>query len=360
MDSSSDKASRFFVFPGGIEPEVLAIGCRPVPYARTDEFAAMVLESEAWLLDLLDCTGGRLVSYTASGSAAMEAVVSNLVSATDRVLAVEGGTFGRRWVDMLRLHPHGQVDVEHVPFGMDLDYARMETLLRAGRYRFLFIQHHETSSGARFDVERLGAMCAAAGTVFAVDAIGSFLADDLSMDQFGIDAAVLSSHKGLCLPPGLAFVALSGKALELPPQRRTAYLDFAANLESLRRGHPLFTPAVQIYLQLHRRLALVRRVGADRVIAEVSSKARDFRSLINGAGRAIVPETPSNCLTSFRVRCDARALVARLAADGWFIMPSAEPDQVRVAHLGTATLHDHRELFERILEIEHQLCGVYA
>lgn len=351
---------RLFVFPGGIEPDVLAIGSEPVPYARTDAFAAGVLESEAWLLDLLGCSGGRLVSYTASGSAAMEAVISNLVAPDDRVLAIEGGTFGRRWVEMLRSYPHAALDVVSVPFGRDPDYDQVQRKLGEGGYRYLFVQHHETSSGLRFDVARLGTMCAAAGTLLAVDAISSFLADDFSLDRFGIDAAVLSSHKGLCLPPGLGFVALGPRALEVPFQRRSVYFDFTENLKSLKRGHPLFTPAVQLYLQLHRRLENIRARGVDAIVAEVHAKAEMFRGLLQAEGRVLIADTPSNCLTSFNLRCPARDVVTRLAAEGSYIMPSAEPRQVRVAHLGTSSIEDHRRLHERIIDFERQLTGAAA
>jgi aspartate aminotransferase-like enzyme len=348
---------RLFVFPGGIDPEVLAVGSEPVPYARTDTFAASVLESERWLLQLLGATGGRLVSYTASGSAAMEAVVSNLVGPEDRVLVISAGTFGKRWVDLVSRYPHATLDVEQPPFGADLDYDRIERRLRQGNYRILLMQHHETSSGALFDVARLGRVCREAGTLLAVDAISSFLSDDFSMDRFGIDAVVLSSHKGLCLPPGLGFVGLGPKALDTSWQQRGLYLDFRANLNSLKRGHPLYTPAVTLYLQLHRRLQLIREQGVAAVIDAVRRKALGFRRLLEADDRTMVAASPSNCLSSFHVRCAARDVVPRLAADGWFIMQSAEPTQVRVAHLGTSTMDDHRELLARIIEIERQVPG---
>jgi len=351
---------KLFVFPGGIDPEVLAIGGEPVPYARTDEFAATTLESEAWLLEMLECTGGRLVSYTASGTAAMEAVIANLVAPSDRVLAVEGGTFGKRWVEMLRSYPHAELDVVSVPFGEDPDYERLERMIAGGRYRFLFLQHHETSSGVRFDVPRLGAACAAAGTLLAVDAISSFLADNFSMDRFGIDVTVLSSHKGLCLPPGLGFVALSRRALEQPFQKRNAYFDFEENLKSLKRGHPLFTPAVQLYLQLHKRLEIIRCRGVGAVVADVRAKAIEFRRMLAAEDRPVIARTPSNCLTSFNLRVAARDLVPTLTAEGTYIMPSSAPNQVRVAHLGTSTVEDHRQLLVRINELERQLTGARA
>ena len=357
MASSRKTDPKLFVFPGNIEPDVLAAGHGQVPYARTQQFGSLVIECERWLLHLLGCTGGRVIPLTASGTAAMEAIVANITDEDSQILAVDGGTFGKRWVEMLRLYPHARVDVVNAPFGKDLDYGRMEEMLTHGRYRALFMQHHETSSGALFNVARLGATCRKVGTLFVVDAISSFLADEFSMDEFAIDAAVISSHKGLCLPPGLAFVVLSERLLSEPFQRRCTYLDFTENLRSLERGQTLFTPAVLAFLQLHWRLQGFAERGVSTVIESVSAKAMAFRALLLKDRRVMVSEVPSNCLTSFRLKCGARDLVTRLAQSGWYVLPSSEQDQIRVAHLGASSVLDHDMLYERICEIEDKLCG---
>lgn len=352
---------RLFVFPGGIDPDVLAIGSEPVPYARTDQFAAMVIEIEGLMLPLLGCSDGRLLSLTASGSAAMEAAVSNLVGADSRVLVIEGGTFGKRWVDMIQRYSNGRIDVEHVPFGADLDYDRIERLVREGSYNMLFMQHHETSSGVKFDVSRIGPVCRVAGTLLVVDAISSFLADEFSMDDANIDVAILSSQKGLCLPPGLSFVVLGRETLRMTQlHRRGSYFDFVDNLDSLARGHPLFTPAVQLYRQLHRRLLKVTEGGVQNFVNDVRAKAIAFRELLNADGRPQIVSSPSNCLTSFNLRGPTRVIIDGLATAGFYVMPSSQPHQVRVAHLGTSTQDDHQMLFQAIRDLEARSADTVA
>jgi aspartate aminotransferase-like enzyme len=347
--------AKLFVFPGRIEEDVLRAGAGQVPYARTQRFGSIVLECEELLLELLGCSAGRVVQLTASGTAAMEAVVANLSSPDTRILVVDGGTFGRRWVGMLQMYPHRAIDVVRTPFGADLDYEHIESLLSKGDYRALFMQHHETSSGVLYDVRRLGSACRASRTLFVVDAISSFLADDFAMDDFGVDAAVLSSHKGLCLPPGLAFVALGAQMLDERFSRCSTYFDFAENLASLSRGQPLFTPAAQIFLQLHRRLQLIVEQGLTPLLSALEEKASCFRELLSSDGRQMIPEVPSNCQSSFRVRCNGRDLTQKLAESGWFVMASSDEDQLRVAHLGMSTVAEHGLLYQQLCEAEESL-----
>lgn len=340
-----------FVFPGNIEPEILAIGAQDVPYARTLTFGELVLSCERDLLRLTDCRSGRVIPFTASGTAAMEAVVANLVGRNDRVLVLNGGDFGQRWVDLVKRYSFGHLDVydwEQAP-----DDDELESMILAGNYQLVLMQHHETSTGSLLDIAKIGKLCRDAGALCAVDAIGSFLADPFSMARMQVDVAVLSSQKGLCLPPGLSFVVLNDQALAAAQHRRGLYFDFQKNLDSLERGQPLFSPAAQLFLQLRERLNRVNSVS--EVITQVAAKAVFFRKCLARDGREMIPQVASNCLTSFRVKVDARNLCDRLAQDGWYIMPSKDPDQIRVSHLGSISELDHNELYERICALERSL-----
>ena len=250
---------KLFVFPGQIESDILELGAQQVPYARTDEFGALVKSCERDLLRLTDCPDGRVISLTSSGTAAMEAVVANLVGENDRVLVVNAGTFGQRWVELVRRYPHASMDA--VAWETDADDERVENMIQSGGYQVVFMQHHETSTGALLDVSRVGNACRRNGALCVVDAIGSFLADPFSMREMHVDVAVVSSQKGLCLPPGLSFVLLGSRALSIPFHQRGLYLDFKMNLESLQRGQPLFSPAALLFLQLRKRLDGIGSVG---------------------------------------------------------------------------------------------------
>ena len=350
-DDHSSGGARYFVFPGNIEDEILEVGAKQVPYARTLAFGEVVLSCELDLLRLLDCPAGRVLPFTASGTAAMEAVVANLIGPNDRVLVLNGGTFGQRWVELTRCYPHGALDV--YSWEDDPDYGEIESRIQAGGYHAVLMQHHETSTGSLIDIARIGKACRNSGALSIVDAIGSFLADPLSMSQMDVDVAVLSSQKGLNLPPGLAFVVLNQRGLSARFYVRGLYWDFTKNLESLERGQTLFSPAALMFLQLRKRLDMID--SSDVVIAMVAKKAQRFRACLAKDGRGIIPEMASNCLTSFRVNVDARMLCQKLAEAGWYVMPSKESDQVRVSHLGVASELDHLELYERIAVMEKSL-----
>lgn len=342
-----------FVFPGQISQDVLDAGSGQLPYARTQEFANVVLGIERDMLALLGCEQGRMVTYASSGTGAMEALVQNMVKDHDKILVISGGAFGERWISLLNGHSSADVDILRVDSGRDPDYEMIEESLSQKTYQAVFMQHHETSSGQLFDIARVGAHCREKKTLFIVDAIGSFLADPFDMECMGVDAAVISSHKGLCLHPGLAMVVLNKRALETKWKPcEYGYWGFRQNLDSLGRGQPLFSPPVQIYLQWQKRLAMIQEIGLSRLLDCVSEKATSFRAMLYQFGRRYLAQSPSACLTSFEVKVDTQWLCKELAEREIFVMPCSESGKIRVAHLGESTVDDHRELLGYIREIE--------
>ena len=348
---SKERQKKLFVFPGNIEPEILEIGASQVSYARTAEFGQLVLDCEEKMLRLLGNEGGRIIPYTASGTAAMEAVVSNMVSVNDRVLVLSGGVFGDRWAELVGRFSYKQLEVLQI--GEFPNYAEIVEKIKVGGYDIVFMQHHETSTGVLYDVERIGKSCQFSGALFVVDAIGSFLADPFLMDQMQIDVAVTSSQKGLNLPPGLAFVALNKRALDHPFQKRGLYFDFDKNLRSLERGQSLYSPAAVLLKQLKKRLDGITQ--AEETIARVAQKARFFRELLEKSGRELATYQVSHCLTSFDVECSSLDLCKALDEEGFVVMPSNRESQIRVSHLGMTSELDYKALYERICFLEKSI-----
>lgn len=343
-----------YVFPGDIDPEIMKIGSKPFIYMRTDEFSQMNLESERILLNLIHCTGGKTIIYTGSGTGAMSAVVENYVSTKKKAFVIDGGSFGHRWFQMCNYYGIEAVDYE-VPFACDIDYSKLEASVSKERPEVLLCQHHETSSGQLFNLERISEICKAYNVSLVVDVISSFLAEELSMDALNIDVCITSTQKGLNIPPGLSIVFLNKKVLDTQFFHKGYYWDFDENISNLKRGQTPFSPATILYLQLNARLKVLQAEGGEmNNIQEVRHRASYFRSLCKQYGWTIPAETPSFAITGFQTKDDDRRRIFRGLIEQYdtYIMPGAKRGFYRVSHLGLQTDAELDELATRIKEFE--------
>lgn len=342
-----------YVFPGNIEDSILQIGGKPFPYMRTEQFSALVKESEKMLLDLIHCPGGRVIFYTASGTGAMDAVVTNYVSQCKKAFIIAGGSFGYRWKSLCEYYDCPN-DVFEVPFARDIDYAQLEEVVAASRPDVFLCQHHETSTGQLYNMEKISAICKKYKVSLVVDAISSFLSDELDMAALDIDICITSSQKGLNIAPGLSFLFLSPRVLQTAFAHKSYYFDFAENLKNLERGQTPYSPATTLFLQLHARLQGDVALGIENIIASVRAKALYFRELCKQNGWEVPAEVPSNCITGFFVRKNGNILFKELLKQDIYIMPGGTPDYFRVSHLGVQTNEDLDDLARRIKEIENR------
>lgn len=346
---------KLFVFPGNLAPEILRLGAQEVPYARTKDFGLLVRNSHRRLTVLAGAAAGDTLSFTASGTGAVEALLGGWGPRWRSLLVLHAGTFGHRWFEMAR---HLDLPAEELswPAHHEPPWHAIEAALAAGRHDAVMAVHHETSTGELLDLDQLGRLCRTAGARLLVDAIGSFLADPFRMDDWHVDAAVLSSQKGLCLPPGLAFL-VTRPSLGPPADRsRSYYFDPARHLESFTRGQPPWSPAAQLYAQLDHRLSMIESAGgADAEAQSVRRKAESFRNAFAALGWSGAARHPSDCLTALRFATPATELVRALAAEGWFVLPSPDPCLIRIAHLGHSSIEDHLELTGRLARLADRL-----
>lgn len=346
--------------PGPVEiPEAIrAVGSARLPYMRTEEFSALTFGVVDGLRRVVGTTGD-VALLTASGTAAMEAAVSSLFTADDRVLVVDGGTFGHRFADLCAIHavPHEQVCLEP---GQSLDVDGFAARVRAGGFTGVLVNAHETSTGVLYDIEGLGRALRGSGALFVVDAVSTLCADPYRMDDWGVDATVFSTQKGLALAPGMAFVAMGprARARALAAPRRSLYLHLADYLRDGSRGQTPYTVAVGLMLQLQARLATL---DVDDEVRAVAARARRFRDGLAGLPLAVLPERPSNAITALRLldpSLDAPTLVRRITDGfGYYLAPNGEPLRrhvFRVSHLGAQTTADVDDV---LAALRHVLAG---
>ena len=292
----------FTVGPVMSSAEVLSVGAEQVPYFRTSEFSDVMFENEKLFLEMAGAPeGSRAVFLTGSGTASMEATIANLLSPEDKALVVVGGSFGKRFSELCDIHgiPHDDIAV---PMGETLAPEALSKYDQQG-YTALLVNIHETSTGVLYDAEMLSGFCKENNCLFVMDAISSFLADPLSMENLGVDVFISGSQKALACPPGVSLIALSGRAQQRLETIDSGclYLDLKRALKDGERGQTPFTPAVGILRQINARLKQLKADGgAEAENRRIASLASDFRSRIAHLPFEQMSPSPSNAVTVLR------------------------------------------------------------
>ena len=309
------------------------------------------------LLDLIHCPGGRTIIYTGSGTGAMSAVVENYVSTKKKAFVIDGGSFGHRWFQLCEYYGIPVFDFK-VPFAKDIDYTLLEQEVASEKPDVFLCQHHETSSGQLFDLEKISGICHRYGVSLVVDVISTFLAEPLDMGALDIDICITSTQKGLNIPPGLSILFFSPKLDGYTFNHKGYYWDFDDNLANLKRGQTPFSPATILYLQLHARLKqLVEEGGENKNIADVRHRAQHFRALCNKYGWNVPAENPSYAITGFQTKDTSERVIFKDLIDKYdtYIMPGGVPGFYRVSHMGLQSDEDLDRLAAAIHEFEQTL-----
>lgn len=160
---------------------VRSIGAEQVPYFKTPEFSEMMLENERFLMNLAHASkGSRAVFLTGSGTAAMEAAVINFFTVRDKILVIDGGSFGHRFVELLEIYsiPHEIIRPE---FGYGVTKEQLQQYDGKGFTGFL-VNLDETSIGVLYDIELISDFCRCNGQFLVVDSISSFVCDLFDME----------------------------------------------------------------------------------------------------------------------------------------------------------------------------------
>lgn len=364
MQREQNEMLNFTVGPVMSNREVLETASHSAPYFRTPEFSAVMLENERLMLDFLHAPeNSRCVFLTASGTGAMESVVMNVLHARDRVLVVNGGSFGQRFVDLCRLHERDTTEIR-LPFGHSLEKEQLEPYSGKG-YTALLINMHETSSGVLYDMPMVAEFCKANGILLVIDAISAFIADELDMQGLGAAVVITGSQKALAVQPGISVAALSPQAVKRVDDNREVclYLSLKEALKNAERGQTPFTPAVTTLLQIQKRLQGIQENGG--IFAErnaIAQTAAYFRKGISDLPLENVAQSCSNAVTALRpVRGNVKEIIQRLKEDYQiWVCPNggAWADQIfRVGHIGNITQADNQSLIDALHELHQN--GVY-
>lgn len=281
--------------PTNVPDRVLRAMAQPTIDHRSPEFAALARE----VLDglkLVFKTTGPVVIFPASGSGAWEASLVNTLSPGDKVLAFEHGEFARLWADVAR-RIGLTVDLVASDWRRGVDPDVVESTLRAdAAIRAVLVVHNETSTGVTSRIADIRRAIDRAGSdaLLLVDTVSSLAAIDLRHDEWGIDVTLTGSQKGLMLPPGLSFNAISAKALAASRSARLprSYWSWEPVLAANAIGFFPYTPATNLLYGLRESLAMLQEEGLDQVFTRHRRLAEAARSAVRAWGLDINCERP--------------------------------------------------------------------
>ena len=292
--------------PTNVPDRVLRAIDRPTIDHRGPEFQQLgkdVLEG----MQRVFKTRHPVIIYPASGTGAWEAALVNTLSAGDKVLMSETGHFATLWLKMAK---RLGLDVEVIPgdWRHGADFAEIEKRLAADKshaFKAVCVVHNETSTGvtSRIPLVRKAIDAARHPALLMVDTISSLASIDYRHDEWGVDVTVGGSQKGLMLPPGLSFNALSEKSLEAQKSAGLprSYWDWSEMLGPNGSGFFPYTPATNLLYGLREAIAMLEEEGLDNVFARHDRHAEATRRAVRAWGLEVlcaVPEEFSSSLTA--------------------------------------------------------------
>jgi alanine-glyoxylate transaminase/serine-glyoxylate transaminase/serine-pyruvate transaminase len=377
------KAGRHFLqIPGptNVPDRVLRAMDMPTMDHRSPEFGELGRRVLEGMKTIFQCSGPVFI-YPASGTGAWEAALVNTLSQGDSVLMVETGHFALLWRQMAirlgRAPTVMQADWRH-----GVDAAAMEERLRedkAGEIKAVCVVHNETSTGVASDVAKVRQAIDAAGhpALLLVDTISSLGSIDYRQDEWGVDVTVGGSQKGLMLPPGLSFNAVSDKALAASKSAglQKSFWSWEEMQGPNAKGFFPYTPATNLLYGLAEAIDMLHEEGLDHVFARHARHGAAARKAVEAWGLEVFCQNPahfSGSLTAVLVPDGVSADAFRKSAHETFDLSlgnglSKLADKVfRIGHLGDfndlmlAGTLSGVEMALELAGVPHQKGGVQA
>ncbi|MBQ8887072.1 MAG: alanine--glyoxylate aminotransferase family protein [Candidatus Gastranaerophilales bacterium] len=297
------KDKTFLMIPGPTpvpERVLLEIAKHPMGH-RSGEFSK-ILESVYSDLKHIFQTSNDVLMYTASGTGAMDAAISNLVNPGDKVLSLVIGNFGQRWAKIAAAYG-ADVEVIEVEAGKAIAPQVLKDRLEKDtnkEIKIVTLTQNETSTGVTNDVKTLVSYIKEHGALSIVDGVTSIGAMECKMDEWGIDVLISGSQKGFMIPPGLSFLAASERAWAVHKEckRPDFYFNWSTNKKSVLENSTAFTPAVNLICGLKVALEMMKEEGLDNIIARHTKIAKALRKALKAINLQLFVEDEAIASTS--------------------------------------------------------------
>ena len=369
------KGRKLLMIPGPIEfePEVL----RSMSAVTTSHVAPNFIESFGNTLELMKkvwgAPTGQPFVVSGSGTLAMDMAAANLIEAGENALVISSGYFGERYRDILERYG-ANVTLLKAPIGEIVHLEDIENELTKNTYKLLTITHVDTSTGLLINPKPIAELATKYDVLSILDGVCSVAGEELHQEEWGLDIVLTASQKAIGVPPGLALLVASQKAMQTWKKRKTPvsnyYVDWANWLpimQAYQNRKPSYfgTPPVNLIVALESSLKIIDNEGVQLRVERHQKLASAFRLAISALGLKILPingNIAANTLTAIYYPKEVKGDVLLKHVSDFDIiiagglLPEIKADYFRIGHMGSVS---SRDLIATLSALEYSLfqCG---
>jgi alanine-glyoxylate transaminase/serine-glyoxylate transaminase/serine-pyruvate transaminase len=350
------KGRKLLMIPGPIEfePEVMmAVGMPTTSHVAPDFIDtfghALEMMREVWL-----APSGQPFIMAGSGTLAMDMAGANLIEPGDRVLVLSTGYFGDRYAALLKRYG-AEVTVLAADIGSVVSLKTVEDELKRSHYKLMTFTHVDTSTAVRVDPEPLGALGEKYGVITVLDGVCSVAGEEIRQEEWKIDVVLTASQKAVGVPPGLALLVASERAMEAWQKRKSPVLSYYSDwthwlpvMKAYEERRPAYfgTPAVNLVNGLEMSLRLILKEGMDVRFRRHRDMGLMFRTAMRDLGLKMIPvneEMSANTLSApyypdgVRGTDFMKAIAASDVILAGGLLPGIKESYFRVGHMGSVT-----------------------
>jgi alanine-glyoxylate transaminase/serine-glyoxylate transaminase/serine-pyruvate transaminase len=353
------KARKLLMIPGPIEfePEVLqAMGMATMSHVAPD-FIEVFGNSLELMREVWKSPTGQPFIVAGTVTLAMDMTAANLIEKGDNVLVISSGYFGNRFKDILDRYGANTTLLE-APLGENVPLEVIERELKTKQYKALTVNHVDTSTGIIVDPKLLAHLAKKYNILSILDGVCSVAGEELKQDEWGVDVVLAASQKAIGVPPGLALLMVSEKAMQVWKNRKTAVPNYYADwnnwlpiMKAYEERRPSYfgTPAVNLIVALETSLKIICKEGMDKRVKRHQSLASAFRAALASLNLTILPKTnatAANTLTAiyYPKGVDGSALSSKMTDSNVIIagglLADIKASYFRVGHMGSVSAND--------------------
>ena len=353
------KARKLLMIPGPIEfePEVLQAMGIPTTSHVAPDFIEIFGKSLELMREVWMSPKGQPFIVAGTGTLAMDMAAANLIERGDNVLVISSGYFGKRFKDILDRYGANTTLLE-APLGEIVPLEVIENELKNRRYKALTITHVDTSTGIIVDPKPIAQLAKKYNTLSILDGVCSVAGEELNQDEWELDVVLTASQKAIGVPPGLALLMVSEKAMQVWENRKTPVPNYYADWNNWlpimrayeeRRPSYFGTPAVNLIVALETSLKIICKEGIEKRVKRHQSLAKAFRAAIASLNLTILPKTneiAANTLTAvyYPEGVDGAALSSKMVDSNVIIagglLPEIKATYFRIGHMGSVSPND--------------------